>query len=405
MNETVNALLAKAKAGDREAQYRLALCYKNRDGVDANIQEERHWFVLAGDNGIPDAYFQLGDSLYQLGIHPDCREAYEKYGKLTGYKGYYKIADKYYADKSYRMVIFALEAALKLVKPSAKRLRMLGEAYCYEYADDTEGLKYMAMAAEKGDIPAMLYLGKTYRLLTEQGVRRDVEKSNYYYNMAAETGDTQACREYWYYAGVSEAEKHYHLGVGEEARYGGDNSSTGLAHLQKALEHYRKAAESGFGDAMFALGRLHETNEKAHLSLPLAVSYYAKATSLGQKAAAECLCALVGSKGSLPAQKVADALVAGKAAGNQDADGLLASLYVKEGKLKGQALALAVAACLAHEKDGDPMRKLRLAELYEKGGGGVKKDKAKAAALYREAFEGGIAEAEKKAKKLSKYCL
>ena len=60
------ALLAKAKAGDAEAQYELGSMYYMGEGVPRDYTQAEFWFRKGAEQGDPNSQFQLG-GLYHFG--------------------------------------------------------------------------------------------------------------------------------------------------------------------------------------------------------------------------------------------------------------------------------------------------------------------------------------------------
>jgi TPR repeat protein len=59
--ETAFGIFKKlAEAGDREAQYNLAMLYRAGKGVAKDPEKGAHWFRRAADQGLAEAQFQLG---------------------------------------------------------------------------------------------------------------------------------------------------------------------------------------------------------------------------------------------------------------------------------------------------------------------------------------------------------
>lgn len=65
--EISSSLLAKAKAGDAQAQYRLGKMYYDGDDVSQNYPQAALWFRRAAEQGNPDAEYMLG-GLYHYGL-------------------------------------------------------------------------------------------------------------------------------------------------------------------------------------------------------------------------------------------------------------------------------------------------------------------------------------------------
>ena len=66
--EPIEALRARAKAGDAPAQLELGRRYaQGRDGVEKNPQEALRWVRQAAESGLPDAQVALGQ-MYERGV-------------------------------------------------------------------------------------------------------------------------------------------------------------------------------------------------------------------------------------------------------------------------------------------------------------------------------------------------
>ena len=61
-----HGLLARAEAGDANAQNNLGAMYDNGTGVAENVQEAVKWYRLAADQGLAEAQFNLG-LMYAIG--------------------------------------------------------------------------------------------------------------------------------------------------------------------------------------------------------------------------------------------------------------------------------------------------------------------------------------------------
>lgn len=62
----IDAILQKAKSGDAESQYDLAMCYQYGEGLPQDLKEAARWFLLAAEQGYGNAQISMGE-LYALG--------------------------------------------------------------------------------------------------------------------------------------------------------------------------------------------------------------------------------------------------------------------------------------------------------------------------------------------------
>lgn len=71
-----------AANGNVLAQYRLACCYENGDGVQMNLNEARKWYASAaanGHSGSKNKLAQLGGSYYvTIGYDKDVQDLYQR---------------------------------------------------------------------------------------------------------------------------------------------------------------------------------------------------------------------------------------------------------------------------------------------------------------------------------------
>ena len=136
-SENVESLLISAKRGEAEAQYNLANCYANGEGIDKNINEAVNWWHKAAEQGLAKAQYNLGLCyFYGNGVSRDLAEAL---------KWLRKAAEQGFA-----------EAQLNL-----------GICYLHGYgitANINEAVKWWRMAAEQGHATAQYNLGVCHEL-------------------------------------------------------------------------------------------------------------------------------------------------------------------------------------------------------------------------------------------------
>lgn len=81
--------LRKANAGDAEAQYDIANCYKfGWDGAEKNDEKYIYWLEKAANGGNTEASYDLGEN-YLFGKHglPEDKEKYLKWCKKAAFNG------------------------------------------------------------------------------------------------------------------------------------------------------------------------------------------------------------------------------------------------------------------------------------------------------------------------------
>ena len=75
-------LVKKAEAGDAKAQFRLAECYEDGNGVTQDYKEAVKWYAKSAEQGDAMAQCQLGGCYYNgIGVDKDEKEAVKWYTK------------------------------------------------------------------------------------------------------------------------------------------------------------------------------------------------------------------------------------------------------------------------------------------------------------------------------------
>jgi len=70
-------LLTKARNGDTEAMYDVAIRYYNGDGVAKNERESFNWLLKAAEKGHVDAMIEVAESYYYgIGVEADDDEGF-----------------------------------------------------------------------------------------------------------------------------------------------------------------------------------------------------------------------------------------------------------------------------------------------------------------------------------------
>ena len=133
--QLVAEYLARAKAGDVQAQLDLAILYAKGEGVPQDYATAATWFRAAGEKGNPRAQYDLG-VLYERGrgVQADPAEAVAWYRKA--------------AENNFALAQYNLAVAYTKGQGTAQ--------------DDAEAARWYRRAAQQGVIPAMVNLAILY---------------------------------------------------------------------------------------------------------------------------------------------------------------------------------------------------------------------------------------------------
>ncbi len=155
----LQATLAKAQAGDAEAQYKLGKAYSSGEGIDKNYAEAVKWFQKGADQENADAQNALG-FMYKSGWGVDKNNA-------AAISWFQKAADQ----------------------GNAKAELNLGIAYEFGQGVDKnypEAIKSYLKAAEQGNANAQCNLGSMYQ--QGRGVSKDYFEAVKWYRKSVEQG-------------------------------------------------------------------------------------------------------------------------------------------------------------------------------------------------------------------------
>ncbi len=195
----VDALLARARAGDAEAQCQLGWCYRAPDPDDKRVtydpEQAHYWFSKAAEQAYAPAFCGLAFLCKTgTGVIQDLRKAFEFYMKaaeLGDVEGEFQVAVAYsYGNgvrKNKKREVLWLRKAATQGHPGASSVL----ASIFADKDDiAEAAKWYRKAAESGNGDAQYQLARLY----EQGV--GVPKSDreafFWYLKAAEQDNVQA---------------------------------------------------------------------------------------------------------------------------------------------------------------------------------------------------------------------
>jgi len=260
-------LLAKAKAGDADAQFSLGWLYDQGQGVTQDYAQAAAWYRKAAEQGDASAQFNLG-SLYRQG-----RGVPQDYAQATAW--YRRAAEQGLARAQYNLGV-AYDN---------------GQGVTQDYA---QAATWWHKAAEQGAANAQYNLGLLYD--NGQGVTQDYAQAATWYRKAAEQGVANAqynlalfCdqgqgvpQDYaqaavWYRKaaeqGLANAQNNlgllYHQGQGMPQDYA------------QAAAWFRKAAEQGLANAQFNLGSLYHQGQGVAQDYAQAAAWYRRAAEQG----------------------------------------------------------------------------------------------------------------------------
>ena len=155
----VEAVKAKAEAGDAEAQRALGECYSNGQGVKPSYAQAAQWYRKAADQGNAGAQAALGE-LYEAGQGV-------KRNETEAAKWYRQAAEQGYAPGQFSLAV----------------LYLMGTGVRQDIA---EALKWYRQAAEQGHALSQYNLGMRYK--DGKGVTQDPVEAYKWLSLAATRG-------------------------------------------------------------------------------------------------------------------------------------------------------------------------------------------------------------------------
>ena len=192
--------------------------------------------------------------------------------RVAGYnKGVCLLEKKEYGE-AYDVMVSAAEKGLARAQFALGYMYAEGLGVAQDYV---QAEHWYRMAANQGDIDAMVYLGTIYYSGVEDyGIHKDFNKAFHYYSDAADDGDSEA-QLYLAYM--------YLKGEGVEQ------------DLEKAFEWTEKSAKQGYAPAQNELGRAYEQMKRDYNK---AIEWYQKAAAQGYQEAQQNLDRLYGNGGA-----------------------------------------------------------------------------------------------------------
>lgn len=298
----------RAEKGEVIAQYKLAMCYFEGDGVNQDQKEAVTWLRKAAEQKFPAAEYKLGDCYFQgAGIAENDTEAAHWFHKAAIQN--YPIAQAmlgvcyFYGngiDQDHQQAAHWFQQAALRNQPQA--LYNLGICYLYGHGvakDELKGLDYYRQSAERGFSPAQYFLG--VRHAKGDGVVKDQKTAVKWYHAAALQGhadaqydlghcsrlglgvqqnQTQAVTWFEKSADQNHTLAQYHLGVCYAKGEGV------YLNEKKAATSYRQAARQGYAHAQYKLGLCYAAGKGVSRDDEKAVHWFIRAAAQNHPRAA-----------------------------------------------------------------------------------------------------------------------
>ena len=269
-----------AKHGNADAQYDLALCYENGEGVEQNSEKAVEWYTKAAEQGHDKAQFNLAVCYGNgEGVEQNPEKAFEWYIEAAeqgcdnaqnrlalcyengeGVEKNYEKAVEWYTKAAGQGYLFA-QSRLAHYYETGKGVEQNHDKASEWYQEAFKGYQENA---EQGSPYAQFQLGFCYA--DGEGVEKNMEKALEWYKKAAE-------QDYFYACGFL-----------AELYYKGNNDYSIETDYAEAFKWAFKATECedcDFGNPWFILGDCYHNGLEVKVDLPKAIECYQKAISMG----------------------------------------------------------------------------------------------------------------------------
>ena len=262
----------KAKNGDAQAQYKLAMCFKYGIKTKINKKKALYWATKAAEQGDIVAAIYLAEFYNNIdpetGVNQDKNEYlywYRKAGEGGCIYAQTQLAHHYLSEDTVK------EKYLYWLRKAAEQgdgESQLELASHYQRNDDkSQALSWLRRAAEQDYAEAQFYLGLCY--LRGVMVPQDKEKAIYWLSKAAGQGDIE------YQKGVASVYEGYSFAFIDN----NDNNEAEFVDYNEAIKWYCKAAEQGDIESYIHIAMCYEKlQNKAQVSY-----YYNKAEEKAKK--------------------------------------------------------------------------------------------------------------------------
>lgn len=248
------------EAGYAPSGNNLGIIYKTGKIVPQNPERAMHYYRSAADAGYASAQFGVG-TLYRdgIGVQPDPVEAMKWFRQA--------------ADRGNTVAMSEIG-----------KMYYLGNGIP---TNVTEAVRWTRLAAEKGDPLGQYNLGLMYTLGGE--ISPDNEMAFKLFQQAADRGRSDAMfelyRSYMQGRGIARDDDKATNWLAKAINAGGPNGREHFAALLNdigGVQCYRQAADLGWTNAMFHLGRCYLSGEIVEQDENLGLEFIRKAADLGE---------------------------------------------------------------------------------------------------------------------------
>ena len=180
---TIEQLHKAGEDGDAEAQFQLGEYYRH----EGNDEQGVLWYQKAAQQGHAGAQYELGHCFqFSIGVESNMTQAIYWYRKAADQGLLYALEALVYCYarkdleqdqmKAYEMI----EAIIEQGQCDSLRI---GQMYDWDLRDDKNAAYWYQKAAEQGDTEAQMELGKCY--YNGKGISQDIEKALLWYEKSA----------------------------------------------------------------------------------------------------------------------------------------------------------------------------------------------------------------------------
>ena len=417
-----------AQLGLPNAQFSLALCYFEGEGVEQDLDMAILWVERASEQGLESAAELLKllkaakEHPFDLGVACLKQEDFEQavlffriaaeqgdakaqfnlalcYSQGKGVEENQSEAVRWYRAAAEQGDQKAAEALARLRKKEAAEAFILGVA-CHEKGEYTQAVQHFRTAAESGDATAQFNLAVFYE--QGEGVEQDQAEAVHWYLKAADQGNAKAqynlaiC-----YARGEGVEKNLDTAItwAERAHEQGLEDAEEFLFALKlkreaAKPHFLIAAERGDANAQFDLALRYADGDGVEQDQSKAVHWYQKAAEQGHAKAQFNLAVRYENGNGVERDQTKAVRWYLKAAqqGHSGAQFNLAVCYKDGDGVQEDQWKASHWFHMAAEQ-GDAVAQFNLAVRYEEGRG-IHQDQSKAIRWYRTAAHHGYANAQ-----------
>lgn len=396
IKDSLNAIMAKAKAGDDSAMNEVGTWYYTGKHVKQDYSTAFDWWKKSALKKNVRAIANLG-LCYQLGhgVKKDSVDAIRLYKKSI-------------RDGNELL----LKQRMEIVDKSAFDAMLVGN--CYETAngvkkDLAKAAEYYSKAAAKGSVDGMRMGGmcflnskqnvKAYQLFKKGSDKGDVTSSFWYGKMLLGNMGVAADKKTAVIALLKAAEVDMPAAQNAMGELYAQGNGV-VKNEQTAFGWYKKAAQNDFSKAMWNLAECYKDGIGVKRDLSLALSWMAEVAPLGYTRAFKSLVHKADSIGNVPFAFYVHGMKNymidedlskananfKKLAKTKCEEGTIMQAVILASKKNPKPNAKKAAQSLAKLSDTNAEAAFYLATLYESGNG-VEKDMAKAIELYKSAAD------------------